>query len=251
MTSIALFDSIEDDGLVKELLSFCDFQSLNSMRQTCQRLMNLSDETMDYMVVSTIDNLHIECECWTRNLWSMTILKGTLKRGWTTEYRSKISLINAAVEDCAKGNLDELEFDEDRAKHLLQTRGFVESEDFHGDENGGDGNLELSVMYLSGINRLFAASFAKDWIDAFSDEGEHSFKLKHSALCFIRKADPGSINYFQKVFEYRHNDGIQQGNRITTIGILMKIPSGSNEGDSEEIEFHFIRNQHVTYPTRP
>ena len=239
MTSIALFDSIEDDGLVKELLSFCDFQSLNSMRQTCQRLMNLSDETMDYMAVSTIDNLPIECEYSSKDWSCRSILRGTLKRGWTTEHRSTTALIDAAIENCTEFNLEELDFDEDRASFLLQTTGAVHSADFARDVDGYDGydsdedGWDVRISRHLQESPFDAAGFATMMIKKLAWKGAgDTANLMHGVLCLLRKADILILS--RKKATNRHSDN---GSGSTTTCILMKLPSSDNDDGWEEFEF--------------
>jgi len=68
-----------------------------------------------------------------------TSFEVTLKRGWSQEYQSLTSLVEEAIEHCnpgGQGSVGDEEFDEDRARYLLRTRGVVDVNDFLSEEDG-------------------------------------------------------------------------------------------------------------------
>lgn len=258
-----LFDHIDDDAIIKEILSFCEFRSVARLGQTCRRLRGLSDTTMDDMAVSALANLPHECE-WASSDGGSSIY-GTLERGWKADYRSKASLINTAVGMCNRGGenggVPDEDFDEDRARYLLRSRGVVDVDDFIDDGYADEVGWNVQIRYRQ-MTRSSAARYAEkcartiknggrfcDYLDSDEeDDNEGSNKQEivrtfHCFLCLLRKADPSSLVLSHMNVEYRHTD-YPSGSR--TACILMAIPGeNGNNGNAEEIEFRYEHSYQV------
>lgn len=256
MTMTSIFDHIDDDAIIKEILSFCEFRSVARVGQTCRRLRGLSDTTLDDMAVSAIANLPHECE-WSSSDGGSSIY-GTLERGWKTDYRSKASLINAAVGECFIPEEDG-DFDEDRARYILRTRGAVDIKDFIDNDDGYADEMGWNVRIRYGqMTRSSAARYAERCTreikygdgDPFCDcsdsdeeddnEGcnkQEIVRTIHSVLCLLRKADPSSLVFSHMNVEHRHTD-YPRGSKTSCI--LMAIPGGNDDnGNAKEIEFRY------------
>jgi len=237
--SAPVFDRIEDDGLGTELLSFCEFHDAITVGRSCRRLKGLSDAALDGLIDATLAHLPLDCN-WGN--YGCVDIDATLKRGWSPEYRSRTALIETAIEYChPQGDpffgLDArlgADFDDDRARHLLRTRGVVDVKDFLNqedegfawtDERGWNVNvtfqkmthfdaLKFVVETTSKINGMIGGYF-----DFVYDEDEYSLsgedddardegarRLRHCILCLLRKADPSSILFSQMEAEYRHEE---------------------------------------------
>ena len=221
MTS--MFGRIEDDEVVKELFSFCEFRDAASAGRTCQRLKRLADATLDGWVDTTLAHLPLNCECDFNDGQSSTEV--TLKRGWSEQYRSRTALVDTAIESCDPGGQVSLDadFDEDRARHLLRTIGIVDVKDFLGEEEGaGDYADEVGWEVKIRFQRMTQFGAAR-YVGCNS--------LRHSVLCLLRKADWRSIMFSQVKVKYRHSD---YPSGSTDASVLLRIP----EHDNAEIEYH-------------
>ena len=138
-----------DNDVVEELLSFCDFDSAILVGRTCRRLQRCSDAALDqwadiaasHRQDETRDNyegLAVGVEIAERTIADYENVEdsaesnttGSLRRDWTNGFRSKVSLIEealAACNDCGSAiGYERANYNEDRARFLLQTRGRVD-----------------------------------------------------------------------------------------------------------------------------
>jgi hypothetical protein len=233
-------EHIEDDELLKELLSFCDFRSAVMVGRTCKRLKNLSDSALDRGVDTALARLPFEYENVDDN--NEAGAYANLRRGWSNKYRSRVALIETAITHCNPGgqvNLeDETEYDEEQARFLLQTREWVDVNDFlvdggYSDEVGWNVQVTFRAISLSQAagdisKTMKRLNGTEDW-DEEERQEEEVERLRHCALCLLRKADPSSIQSASVTREYRHPD----------YGLGGSISSVMFNHDNTPVELHF------------
>eukprot|EP00978_Attheya_sp_CCMP212_P047129 scaffold421236_cov58-Attheya_sp.AAC.2 len=236
-----MFEIIEDDATFQELLSFCDFRSTVMVGRTCRRLKSLSDTALDRWVEKALARLPIDHE--NADGSGESGASANLRTGWSRNYRSRAALIDIALTDFDPGNYEE-EYDEDKARFLLRKKGVFDVNDFLADDSDAKTsgysdevgwNVRISfkrmtltnaaVCILNATKSIFAAG-TDDWVESV----EEVERLRHCALCLLRKADPASITYSLLRTEDRHTE---YGSGQSDIYILFRIP----DHDNMEVEF--------------
>ena len=146
--STKAFGQIEDEQLLTELLSYCDFCSAVAAGQTCSRLKRCSDAALGKwadVAASRVDGdqyprfIHgssdtdeqIIADAHYQDEYIYKL--GEMRRGWTEDmFSSRASLIDEALTQVyvRQRYADMVEYDEDRARFLLRSRGTVDIIDF-------------------------------------------------------------------------------------------------------------------------
>jgi hypothetical protein len=232
-------ERIEDDEVLEGLLSFCDFRSAVTVGRTCRRINNLSNSALDHGVDTALARLPFDYD----NIESGS--DAILRSGWSNDYRSRVALIETALTRCDPGGQvsleDEAEYDEEQARFLLRTRGMVDVDDFLVDgggssvEVGWNVNITFRAITLSQAAGHIAKAMKRlngtDDRDKEERQVEQVERLRHCALCLLRKADPSSIKYARETWAYRHTDYPSGGSNSS---VMFKIP----DHDNTPVEFH-------------
>jgi hypothetical protein len=159
--------------------------------------------------------------------------EAVLRSGWSNDHRSRVALIETALTHCDPGgqvSLEEhAEYDENQARFLLRTRGMVDVNDFLGDEEQEDGfsnevGWNVKITFRAMTLSQAAGHIAKA-MKILNQEVEQVERLRHSALCLLRKADPSSIKYARETWDYRHTDYPSGGSKSS---VMFKIPDHDN-----------------------
>jgi hypothetical protein len=140
--STGILGQIEDNQLLTELISFCDFNSAVSQGRTCHRLKRCSDAALDNMADVAASRVYNNRDDNDKTIaggsyenYDELGICGELRRGWTNTFRSRVSLIEEALTNCYTGDVGEdiLQYDEDKARFLLRLKGNVDVVDFISD----------------------------------------------------------------------------------------------------------------------
>ena len=270
---VRFFNLIEDDDLVVELLSFLDFRAAVRTGQTCKRLKQASDAALDGWVVESLAKA-------TKGLpaYGCSDFEGVLSLGWSAEFQTKVSLTEKAIEECNPGGevslQEEAEYNEDRARYLLRTRGSVDVNDFLNycseevgwnvkmrfrenmplgevvgcmsntfeELDGGDAvDDDSSTIDIGDFmkqyfphNKILEEDKSNEGVVKSDPEEDDVFRLQHHALCLLRKADKSAIRHSHLKVKKRH---IEYAAGSTQSVIMFQLP----EYDSVKVEYLFSK----------
>lgn len=210
---VGLFGIVEDDALLGEILSFCDFHGAIAVGGTCSRLKCLSDAALDkwaglastrqkpgklggyphpHDIASRFITDFKPKEMWVYSAW--------LKRGWDGCH-SKRSLIEYALkrhgEELASYLRRREDYDENRARHDLQGRGAVHIRHHSNIQKWCKMSIEHYNLSLGSAASKIADHIVRLDIhhDKFDDVTDEENELRHFAFCLLKKSDPTSIMF--------------------------------------------------------
>ena len=270
---VRFFNLIEDDDVVVELLSFLDFRAAVRTGQTCKRLKQASDAALDGWVAESLAKA-------TKGLpaYGCSDFEGILSLDWSIEFQTKTSLIEKAIEECNPGGevslQEEADYNEDRARHLLRTRGSVDVNDFLNycseevgwnvkmrfresmppgevvgcicntfeELDGGDtADDDSSTIDIGDFmkqyfphNQILAGDESVAEAVKGDPEEDDVFRLQHHTLCLLRKADKSAIRYSHLKVKMRH---IEYAAGSTQSVIMFRLP----EHDNVKVEYFFSK----------
>ena len=107
-----------EEGLVKEILSYCDFDTLMKARRTCTDIKRLSDQALDSWVDVIVEQ-KLPLKCWGGEDPVQDYMKTC--KGWTTGCQSRLELIETALKSCLGALSLRLEnYDEEEVRDNLR-----------------------------------------------------------------------------------------------------------------------------------
>lgn len=213
-----------------QFFSFCDFDTVVAVGQTCRRLKHCSEKVLDNMADEVVsrrihsqysnnsDGKTIASGCYYCDNNAVSI-DGELRCGWTEKFSSKHSLIKEALKNCYINSMDEdlVHYDENLAYCLLQTKSAVDIVDFvyneedikQFDEYGW--GIKIQQQHLTLADAAEEISYAiwhmksgvKDMKLQLRDLDNNLSNLWHYAFCLLRKADGASIQFSKLEVEHR------------------------------------------------
>ena len=268
-----------DDASIENIFSFCDFHSAIQVGKTCKRFKKISDNCLDHVVVSIVNGGSkggtYEMTACTDDIVMLNLKLRKLKQDESCTY-TQAGLIQEGIELC--NPMDDyppghVNFVEGRARYLLHTRGFVETEDFlsaavfNDDEfyepyGGmkelyGDYGWSVTIRLLNknlDLRNLaqeimrpgwnYNSGYYKGYDEELWEESDSKSKcrtIQYHLLCLLRKADPSS---FQRKFvnvDTRDNDYSEGKYRSS---ISFRVPSApskcdNNNDSSNQFEFYY------------
>ena len=130
---------VEDDALIEHVVSFCDFHSAIAIGKTCKRFKRISDDCLDHVVASIVKRSSYDASAGMGARVQTELSLRNLKHDDCTKYM-RASVIQDGIELCnpmdnAGVGMDyyppeDVTFVEDQARYFLDTKGYVEIEDF-------------------------------------------------------------------------------------------------------------------------
>ena len=232
------------EGPVGTILSFCDFQTLLCLRKVNQKHNQLADGEIDRTCRRALEAL---TTTGTREHESST--EGChqeikLQLGWSEKYPSRDALIDDVVERLDDmGCLEEVqEGEEERAQHLLEDTGWLDSADFDeherledwrrlmipNQEGDSEDGWNVEIHYRSPVKRLVTAKTlveqilgleeyvgeVKDYVRKkkanrccgwYPEANPEVLSVRHAMMCLLwSAAQPQSLRYTSVRQRNRH-----------------------------------------------
>ena len=236
------FLNLAEEGLAGTILSYCDFQTLLRIRYVNSSHRQFADGEIDQVNLRTVKSLPVDYENG-GNDGGYRIVK--LQLGWTEKYPTKEALIDEALTYCDPGDpeLEGTDYDDDRARRLLEVTGWVGVDDFdekmqeeewkrlnrmRNSEGDSPVGWNVQIHYKSYIKRLVTAKKMVEKIlgmesyeTAVRVDGDYQYvirydlqfvdakilSLRHGVMCLLwSAAQPQSLRYTDMEHKYRHTD---------------------------------------------
>jgi hypothetical protein len=203
-------------------VSFWDFQSFLAFRQTNHRFKRIAEEDLKRR---SLKALPIDCDH--ENYNGERSDSASLHLEWSDQFRDRDAVCEYALSHADPGGQVSMnaDYDEDRARYLIHSRGWVDVEDFVGNS---DSDTDEEDFSLSEIGWRVSASFRSispdnKWNNAkallkkeeggsmhpphFSEDEEINWQLlRQCAFGLLLDAQPSSFRYACEKHEYRHTD---------------------------------------------
>jgi hypothetical protein len=203
----------QPDSFLKCVVSFWDFQSLLAFRQTDHRFKRIAEDDLKRR---GLEALPVDCdeECFNGE----RLNRASLRLEWSEQFRDRNAVVEYALTRADPGGQVSLnvDYDENRARSLIHSRGWVDVEDFLGN---GDGDAEEAGEVGWRVSASFRSIFDTKWNKAKAllrnEEDESMFEdeingngpfLRQCAFGLLLDAQPSSFRYAYAKHEYRHTD---------------------------------------------
>jgi Fe-S cluster biosynthesis and repair protein YggX len=207
----------QPDLFLEVVVSFWDFQSLLAFRQTNHRFKRIVEEDLKRR---SLESLPIDCndEDYDHGRFD----RASLHLEWSEQFRDRDAVYEHALTRADPGGQVSLDadYDEDRARYLIHSRGWVDVEDFLGDS---DADTAEEDYYCSEIGWKVSASFRsispekkwniakailinEDGVSMFEDYEANRKFLRQCAFGLLLDAQPSSLRHTCAKYRYRHTD---------------------------------------------
>jgi hypothetical protein len=233
----------QPDSFVKFVVSFWDFQSLLAFRQTRHRFKHIADEEMKRR--SRLEAFPVDWH--DRDGSGEASSEASLRLEWSEQFRDRDAVLEYALGHADPGGQVSLDadYDKDRARDLIHSRGWVDVEDFLGNNNSdSDADEAGEEGYSDEIGWNVSASFRSispenKWKNAkallTNEEGEvaPSLHIRQCAFGLLLDAQPSSLRYAYAKYEYRHTDYPSGGNSRALLFLTL-------DGTQVQLEHSFV-----------
>jgi hypothetical protein len=215
----------QPDSFFEFVVSFWDFHSLLAFRQTSHRFKRIAEE--DLKRRSRLEAFPVDCEDDDPN--GERSDRASLRLEWQVQFRDRDAVFEYALNHADPGGQVSLDadYDRDRARYLIQSRGWVDVEDFLGTSDADESEEEVygGGWTESEIGWRVSASFrsispenkwnnAKALLVNREDEACEFIGpyFRQCAFGLLLDAQPSSLRYACAKYEYRHTDYPSGGN---------------------------------------